>query len=127
MGWRVGVTFSPQMWISRRMQIVQEFKWHRLARALNYTPDDDSEDRVAFNLTGLEGGWSPPFVPFPANLPEFHMRLRLRGVPLNLQMTGVSGFTDSSSGSFPWEVVQKGEIRWPNIESSQACPLASFS
>lgn len=103
MGQDSGDTFNPQMWTSHRMQIVHEFEWYRLVRALRYAPEQDVDDRFALDFTNLTDDWAPPAVFLPTNLPEFVTGLKLRGRIIELAMSEVPGFTDYSSEQFPWE------------------------
>jgi hypothetical protein len=109
MGQGAGHTFNPQMWASHRMQIVHEFEWYRLVRALQYAPEADVRDRFALDFTGLDGAWHPPIVLLPTNLPEFRTGLRLRGRTIELAMSEVPGFTDYSTETFPWKEKLEGD------------------
>lgn len=103
MGEDADTTFNPQMWTSHRMQIVHEFEWYRLVRALQYAPEEDVDDRFSLDLTSLGDGWKPPIFLVPTNLPEFTTGLKLHGRIIELAMSEVPGFTDYSSKEFPWE------------------------
>ena len=96
-------TFIPQMWTSHRMQIVHEFEWHRLVRAIEYEFGDERVGRFELNFGESDDDWYPPTVIIPTNLPEFSTGLELRGRTIILGMSEVPGFTDYSPRPFPWE------------------------
>lgn len=103
MGSQASVTFNPMMHTSHRMQIVHEFEWYRLVRAMRFAPDESRADRFDLHFSDLGEDWSPPLVPIPVNLPEFKSGLSLRGRTITLSMSVVPGFTDYAEGPFPWE------------------------